>query len=133
MMTRVVICGSYHRQPQKLARLFRELETSNCRILAPLTLNFIDTEEPIVHAESDESLGILDLESFHLRAIREADLILLHAPDGHVGLSGAYEVGYAEAIHKPVFCLEDILDEMLKTRVYRVQSVFEALELGGFA
>jgi nucleoside 2-deoxyribosyltransferase len=62
-----------------------------------------------------------------LRALRESDIIWLHAPDGYVGVSAAYELGFAAAIGKPVFSFNTPTDEMLATQVYRVQSVFSAL------
>jgi hypothetical protein len=68
------------------------------------------------------------IQSFHLRAIKEADFIMLHAPGGYIGVSAAFELGCAEALDKAVFCMEELSDEMLSSRVVRVQSVFDALE-----
>ena len=127
-MRSVVICGSYHRDSEGLARVFRELESHSCRILSPISLDFEDTARPIVKAVAEQDLSMHELETFHLRAMRDADFIWLHDPLGHVGISGSYELGYANALGKPVFCKEIPRDEMLQTRVRVVHSVFEALE-----
>lgn len=127
-MKRVVICGSYHREPKILARIFRELEATGCRILSPISLDFSNILEPVVTTSQEYDLTINELERFHLRALRDADFVWLHCPHGHIGLSGAYELGYANALKKPIFCHELPHDEMLQTRVYKVTSVFEALE-----
>jgi hypothetical protein len=69
-----------------------------------------------------------ELERFHLRAITETDFVWLYAPDGYVGLSGAFEIGYATAVGRPVFCHQRLQDDMLDAQVHHVGSVFEALE-----
>jgi len=128
MKPSAVICGSYHRKPEMLRRIFRELEMTGCRILSPISLNFLNLASPVVTTVDEFDLNIYELEKFHLRTMREADFIWLHAPEGHVGISSAYELGYANALKKPVFCLDQPSDEMLQTRVVYVGSVFEALE-----
>lgn len=127
MHPRVVICGSYHRNPAGLRRLFRELEATGCRILSPLSLDF-DASKAVVRADSEADFTVEELEKYHLRAIREADFIMLHAPEGYVGLSAAFELGYAAASGKPVFCKQPPTDDMLASQVRQVGSVFESLE-----
>ena len=127
MHARVVLSGSYHRQPDKLRRMFHELETTGCRVLSPISLDF-DTTQAFVTTATETDLTATDVERFHLRAIRDADFVMLHAPDGHVGLSASYEMGFASALSKPVFAYEKPSDEMLATRVQVVSSVFEILD-----
>jgi hypothetical protein len=129
MRPRVVIIGTYHREHHLLQRLFRELETTGCRILAPISIDFADTQPPIVRTSTEQDLSLGDLEAWHLRAIRDADFIWLFAPGGHVGTSSSFELGYATALNKPVFGYDLPFDEMLASRVYVAQSVFEALEI----
>ncbi len=132
MRPRVVLCGSYHRDPAGLKRLFRELEATGCRILSPISVDFADNSLPVVRTSNEDDLDIRDLERFHIRALRDADFIWVYNPAGHIGISTAYELGYANALKKPVFCFEQPADEMLATRVTIVQSVFEALEIQEF-
>ena len=127
-MPSVVICGSYHRDSFGLARIFRELQTCGCRILSPLSIDFTNTYEPIVRTIHEQSFTLDELERFHLRAIAEADFVWLHAPLGHVGTSGSFELGYAAALHIPIYTNHSPTDEMLQTRVHVVGSVFEALD-----
>lgn len=127
MKPKVVLCGSYHRKPADLYRMFRELETTGCRILSPISLNF-DVAE-FVRTTNENELSDSEIEKFHLRAIRDADFIMLHAPEGYVGLSASYEIGFASALGKQVFAHEKPTDTMLATRVCTVNSVFEALDM----
>lgn len=125
---KVVICGSFRKDPEGLARLFRELETNGCRILSPLTLDFTDSTSEFVTAQNDASYSIHELERYHLRAIREADFVMLHAPEGYVGISASFELGYANALAIPVFSKLELADHMLQTQVKSCGSVFEILE-----
>jgi nucleoside 2-deoxyribosyltransferase len=125
---RVVLCGSFHRQPEVLRRLFHELETTGCRVLSPLTLDFTNPTAVFVTTANDAELSPADIERFHLRAIRDADFVLLHAPDGYVGLSAAYELGFASALGKPAFTFHTPTDDTLAARVQTASSVFQILD-----
>lgn len=129
MRPRVVICGSYRKDAEGLLRLFQELEATGCRILSPLSLDFANPGEAFVTTTNDQYFSISELERFHLRALREADVIWLHNPDGYVGLSAAYELGYAAALQKKIFAFEPPQDQMLATQTTVVSSVFEALRV----
>lgn len=124
---KVTICGSFKRAPQQLAELFLELETTGCRVLSPLSLNFTNQKEPFVKLSSEVDFSILEIEKFHLRAIAESDFIWLHCPDGYIGLSGAFELGYALALHKPIYSNATPTDITLAQLVTKVNSVFSAL------
>lgn len=128
MRPSVVICGSYHLDLAGLKRLFRELDATGCRIISPISVNFTDNSEPVVRAAYENDFNVDELERFHLRALSSADLVFLHAPGGHVGISASYELGFASALNKPVFSMQNLSDEMLATRVKTVTSVFSALE-----
>lgn len=111
-----------------LKRLFRELEICGCRILSPISLEFADITESVVQTKTEFDLSIDELEKYHLRTMRDADFIWLHAPEGYVGTSAAYEIGYANALRKQVFTFTRLQDEMLRTRVVQASSVYDGLE-----
>jgi len=126
MRPRVVLTGSFRRDRPGLQRLFRELEATGCRVLSPISLDFDDAE--FVRTPAEQDLSPSELERFHLRALRDADFMMLHTPGGYVGLSSAYEIGFASALGKPTFALHAPTDEMLAGRVRITTSVFEILE-----
>lgn len=131
-MNKAVISGSFHRDGAGLRRLFSEVETCGLRILAPLSLEFTDTSTSVVKTRTDENLDIWQLEQLHLRAIREADILFIHAPNGHIGTSTSFEVGYAVSRNIPVVSLVEPIDEMLRAVVAVRASVFDALMKLGF-
>lgn len=128
MRPSVVLCGSYHRDKTGLLRAFRELETTGCRVLSPLSIDFDNPQTDFVRAKSEQDFSVYEVEKFHLRAIRESKFVWLFAPDGYVGVSAAYEIGYASALHIPIFSKQLPEDEMIASQIIRVSSVFEALE-----
>jgi hypothetical protein len=128
MRPTAVIRGTYHQNMSGLKRIFKELELTGCRILSPISINFRDTSIAVVRADHESEFNIDELERFHLRAIKSADFVILHAPNGHIGVSGSFEIGYANAIGKSVFALNNLQDEMLASRVLVVGSVFEIVD-----
>lgn len=130
-MIKTVVCGTYRRDINGLKNLILELETCGVRVLSPLSVDFTATDSSFKRAQSDENLSIALLEEFHLRAVRESDFVWLHAPEGYVGLSGSFEIGYARAMHIPIFSLQKVTDEMICTQVQLYPSVFQALYSNG--
>jgi hypothetical protein len=125
---KVTICGSFKRRPADLADIFLELETTGCRVLSPITLNFTNHSGSFVKLASEQNVSISEIEKFHLRAIAESDFIWLHNPDGYVGVSGAFELGYALALCKPIFAFQAPEEDTLDEFIMHVPSVYEALK-----
>lgn len=126
---RVVLSGSFRRNPAGLARIYRELDTTGCQVLSPLSLDFLSGEEFVrTPAEHQLEMRAGEVERHHLQAIHHADFLWLYAPEGYVGISGSFELGYAAALGKPIFCNERPEDEMLNTQVTVVSSVYQAIE-----
>lgn len=126
-MVKAVICGSFRQDHQGLRRLLDQLEVCGVRVLAPLSIDFFDTASEVVRTQTDEDMDIAMLETLHLRAIREADFVWLHAPGDYIGLSGSFEVGYCKAKRIPVFSYDLPVDEMLQSQVTQVDSIYCAL------
>lgn len=127
-LPKAVICGSFRRDFAGLEKLFRELETNGCRVLSPLTLDFTNMRSGFATSDNDESFSTREIERFHLRAICDADFVVVHAPEGYIGTSASFEIGYATALGVPVFSKHSPADEMLKTQLQITDSVFEILE-----
>lgn len=124
---KVTICGSFKRAHKELADLFLELEATGCRVLSPLSLDFKSDSQEYPKLASESDLSILEIEKFHFRAIAESDFIWLHCPSGYVGLSGAFELGYAIANGKKIFASAIPDDPQLSAFISVVPSVFMAL------
>lgn len=127
---RAVLCGSYRRDREALARAYDELVATGCQVLSPRRMRFDDAE--FVQDEAERGLTPAQIEDWHLRAIAQADFVWLHAPEGYIGVSAAMEIGYATHAERPVFSRIEPADIALRGLVRVVPSVYDALCLAGF-
>src|SRR5665648_785987 len=101
----VVIVGSFRKDPTSLRGLFEYL-SSKYIILSPMSIEWSNTGDEFVKVSSDNDKTVKEIEERHLDTIRDSDFVVLFAPDGYVGLSGALEIGFAHALGIPVIsCL----------------------------
>jgi NTP pyrophosphatase (non-canonical NTP hydrolase) len=124
----VVVCGSYHRDRDGLLRAVAMLEQS-FEVVSPRSFDFVDQSAEFVRLPGEQAESERDIEARHLAAMRGADLVWLHAPDGYVGTSGALELGHAMALGIPVFCVTPPTDPVLAAAVVTVATPGD-VELG---
>lgn len=117
----VVVCGSYHRDREGLLRAVTLLERS-FDIVSPESFAFVDRSADFVRLPGEHNEAEHEIEARHLAAMRGADLVWLHAPDGYVGTSAAMELGHAAALGIPVFSATPPADPVLAASVVVVAS-----------
>lgn len=123
---RAVLCGSYKRDREGLFRAYDELVVTGCQVLSPRRMWFDDAA--FVRDTAEQGISPQVIETWHLSAIRQADFVMLHAPDGYVGLSAAMEIGFATAQDCPVFSRTAPQDIAVQGLVRVVPSVYDALQ-----
>ena len=121
-----MLCGSYKRDREGLLRAYDELVVTGCQVLSPRRMQFDDAE--FVRETAEQDIPPQTVEAWHLSAIRQANFVMLHAPDGYVGLSAAMEIGFATAQDCPVFSRTAPQDIALRGLVKVVPSVYDALQ-----
>ena len=99
-----------------------------CQILSPHRLDFIDNRAEFVVEKHESELSIKEIQDHHLLAIRQADFLWLHLPDGYVGTSTSFEIGYALANKIPMFSNAAPSDEALTNYITIVPSAYSAIE-----
>lgn len=117
----VVVCGTYHRDRDGLDESVATLERF-FNIVSPASFDFVDRDADFVRLPEQHSDPDHVIEARHLAAMRGADLIWLHSPDGYVGASGAMELGHAMALGIPVFSQTAPADPVLAVAVVVVSS-----------
>jgi NTP pyrophosphatase (non-canonical NTP hydrolase) len=110
----VTLVGSFKQNPAALKLLFDFLN-KNYTLLSPKSISWVNPKEDFVKAEGEQTAGSDEIEDRHLEAIRNSDFVVLHAPKGYVGISGAFEVGYAQALGIPVLFDSAPSDPMLRS------------------
>ena len=122
----VVICGSFRRGLTNLREDHSTLVEAGCTILSPIDIEFVRETDGFVFASHEQNRPISEIERDHLSAVRSADFVWLHAPDGYLGPSGAFELGTAASAGVPVFTSIEPRDVSLRDFVKIVSSPREA-------
>ena len=125
---RCVLSGSFHKNREDLQSIYNELVTCGCQVLSPHRLDFYETNTLFVRDTAEVDLTEEVIENHHLTAIKQSDFLWLHAPDGYIGLSTAFEIGYAVANKIPIFSAVEIDELVFKPFVKISVSVYKALE-----
>ena len=123
---RAVLCGSYTRDRDGLLWAYDELIATSCQVLSPRRMLF-DNNAAFVRDTAEQDIPPQAVETWHLSAIRQANFVMLYAPDGYVGLSAAMEIGFATAQKCPVFSRTAPQDIALRGLVKVVPSVYDVL------
>jgi NTP pyrophosphatase (non-canonical NTP hydrolase) len=124
---RAVLSGSYRRDPDGLRRALAMLQDDDCEILSPASLDFVDEVDGFVLTAEDAGDSPVAIEARHIAAIRSADFVWLHVPNGYVGPSAALEVGIAHSLDIPVYSASQPSDLTVAHFVNVVSSPHEAV------
>ncbi len=124
---RVVICGSYKRGGTELRQVYEYFMEAGCQVLSPRSIDFVEMRDGFAYCEGEQEEAPATIEQRHLRAMSEADIVWLHAPDSYVGNSGAMELGFAQALGLPVYSDEQPKDVALRGFVQSVSGPAAAL------
>lgn len=123
---RVAIVGSYTRGVDGLRLAYQELVLGGCQVLSPRGTEF--NGEKFARLPGESFLSEEEIERSHLSALALSDFIWLHAPDGYVGNSGLFELGFAVAHQKHIFARNNIKNEAaLSQFIEQADSVFDVL------
>jgi hypothetical protein len=127
-----VLCGSYQRGVPSLIRAYEKLSAAGIRVLSPSGLDFMAEIDGVVLNQLEGGITPEAVEKLRLNCIRSADLVWLHAPDGYVGLSGALEIGFANAAGVRVYTGEMPSDVAVRSHVSisTLDQVIEQLSTG---
>lgn len=111
------IIGSFRKHYNKILELSREFETIGIKVLTPKLSKIVNPDEDFVLLESDCCNGqypsISHIEDQVLSAILDADFVYVCNPDGYIGLSTSFEIGYALSRGISIYSLEAPQDTML--------------------
>ena len=97
-------------------------------VLSPRDPRVVGQIGEFLFVASDRLWSIRRVQERHLAAIAASDFLWLVAPDGYVGTSAAYELGYARAKGVEVFCKNAPADTTLQEFVSVVKGEKEAVE-----
>ncbi len=114
---RAVLCGPYERGIPSLVGAYEKLSSAGMRVLSPSGFDLVAESDGLVTNQHEVGIVPEVTDRLRLNFIRTADLVWLHAPDGFVDLSGAMEIGFANAAGVPVYAEEMPSDIALRSLV----------------
>lgn len=119
-MKSVVICGS-RRFEKEIRKFGAGLKKLGIMVYEP----FLNKNRGIDNLSPDlKKFAFLGLTHHHFNYIRKADVVFIYNKGGYIGVSTTLELGFAEALGKPIFAFDKggsepardvLLEEIIKT------------------
>lgn len=103
-MNSVVLCGS-RRFENEILKFADDLSKLGVNVYQPYLYN--GQEEWKNLSDDFKKFTALGLTHDHFYKIRMADVVFIFNKDGYVGNSTTLEIGYAMALGKPIYALEE--------------------------
>lgn len=119
---KVSLVGTFKKNPGMLRTVFNELKV-HYQVLSPVDIEFIDSESGFV------KLSVNTIEENHLTAIQNSEFVWLFAPEGYIGTSAAFEIGFAHSLGIPIYTDTPPNDEMLKTMITAITNIEDIPEV----
>lgn len=119
-MKSVVICGS-----RKFEKDIRKFGASLRKLGVMVYEPFLNQDRRIDDLSPNlKEFAFLGLTHHHFNYIRKADTVFIYNKGGYIGVSTTLELGFAEALGKPIFAFDKggeepardvLLEEIVKT------------------
>jgi len=126
-----VVSGSFRKYYSRILSVITILLNSRVQVLSPKSSKIIDPSKGFVILETDlhdlSSPVIRHIEGKVLRHIRECDFLYVCNPEGYIGLSTAFEIGFAHAHGKKIITSDLPTDSTIFEFVDQVCSPDEAV------
>ncbi len=98
----------------QITKVIAEFEENGVEVLSPKHRAPKNPGDEFVLFEGETTTDPKQLEELHLKAIENSDFLFVVDPEGYVGNSAVMEVGYAKALGKPIYSLEEPSEFILK-------------------
>jgi NTP pyrophosphatase (non-canonical NTP hydrolase) len=98
----VTVSGSFRRHWAEVTDAIKSFQTLGAQVLSPRSLEQARIEDGFIYLKGEQGQP-QDIERNHLDAISRSDALYVVSPDGYLGPSAALEIGYALALHVPVW------------------------------
>lgn len=111
---KTTISGSFRKHLDEILEVIAVFEKNGIDVLSPQHRSPKNPGEEFVLFEGEQTSDPKELEEIHLNAIKNSDFLYVVDPEGYVGNSAIMEVGYAKALGKPIYSLEEPRGFILK-------------------
>ena len=123
----VTVSGSFHRHMHAITSAVEELAARSIRVLSPADPRIVAAQGEFLFVASDPVRSVRLVQDRHLDSVAASDFLWLICPDGYVGQSASFALGYAIRAGVPIFATRAPSDLTLREYVAVVPSLKEAL------
>ena len=117
-----VISGSFRKHYDDIRRTISDFEELGVEVLSPMKSSIINPNEAFTILETDTSNDPKKLEEDHLNAIRQCDFLYICDIGGYIGASTLLEIGFAIAVGKKIYCIEQPKESIISILITGVGS-----------
>jgi nucleoside 2-deoxyribosyltransferase len=110
----VSISGSFKKFLSEIQQYIRAFQDKGIQVLSPKDLPPTTKDKEFIFLETEEEIPIKNIEQTHLKSIIDNDFLYVVNPTGYVGVSTAFEIGFALALNKPIYAIERPTDKLIK-------------------
>lgn len=109
MERKCVIIGSFRKHMKEIEEVAKIFKEKNIEVLSPSSFDTVNPDEEFVILKSNKpEVSIKEIEDEVLEKMEIADFIYLVNPNGRVGVSAGFELGYALAGKLTVYSMEPV-------------------------
>ena len=126
---RVTVSGSFNRHLDQILEIVEHATLLGVTVLSPSDPRAVDVDGGFIYVASDRHRSPRLVEDRHLAAITQSDFIWLVNPDGYVGPSAAFELGFAIASSVPVYSDTRPSDLTMRLYVRLAESIDQAITI----
>lgn len=108
------LSGSFNRYFSEISDFYDDLKHCNFKILSPQDFEISDDSTDFIRLKSDIGTTIGEIESHHLQAIENSQILLVINPKKYIGISTALEIGFAVA-NKKLILFSNGIPELVKS------------------
>ncbi len=126
-----VVSGSFRKHYGRILEVCAALAEAGAVVLSPARSEVVNPDDEFVLLQTDlwewGEPEIKHVEDAVLRKIAGGDFVYVCNPDGYVGLSTAFEIGYAVSLRRPVIAMCPPADPTLLRYIDAVAAPDEAV------
>jgi len=131
-MKKCVVLGSFRRYYRDIAAIVDLFQKAGLEVLSPVASTVINPGAEFVLLQSDldrwSDIDFKCIEDRVLQMIPQSDFVYVCDPEGYIGLTTSFEIGYARAKGIPVFSMCLVSDQTIRQYVDQVLSVQELID-----
>jgi len=112
---RCVIIGSFRKHYDQIVNVIEDFNAAEIEVLSPKKAKILNpTDEFVIFDYDPEGLSEKELEDLVLKKMHGSDFVYLVNPEGYIGRSAAFEMGYCAARGFKIFAMEDSTELCMK-------------------